>query len=99
MDDHHGSADHHGQDDADGTLSGGQTQHEMTGPEQDQPILAQNNAPDSEKIAGIVEQTRTDVAGHPAERVRDILAQRFEQAGIQIDDAELDRLTAEAGAA
>lgn len=93
--DHHGSADHHGQDDADGTLSGGQTQHEMSGPEQDQPILAQNNAPDSEKIAGIVSQTRIDAADQSDDQVRHILAQRLEQAGIEADDDELDRLAAE----
>ncbi|GAA3642385.1 hypothetical protein GCM10022200_27730 [Microbacterium awajiense] len=95
MDEHHGSADHHGQDDADGTLSGGQTQHEMDGSEQDQPILAQNNAPDSEKIAGIVAQTRIDAADQEHESVRHILAQRLEQAGVQVEDDELDGLVDE----
>lgn len=88
--------DHHGQDQGRETLSAGEAQRTegALGTEQEQrlPAMAQNNASTIEKITGIVAQTRADVGTEPVERIADVLAQRFEEAGIDLPDADTQEL-------
>jgi hypothetical protein len=53
-----------------------------------------SEATDTEKVDGIVEQTRQDLSlGSIAPgELRDVIAQRLSDAGITVDAAELDRL-------
>ena len=60
--------------------------------EQRLPAMAQNNASEVDKVAGIVAQTRNDLAATEPERVPDVLRQRLEQSGIDLPDAEIDEL-------
>jgi hypothetical protein len=88
---------HQGQDGGRDTLTAGQSQHEAgLGAEQEQrlPAMSQNNASESEKVSGIVAQTRSDLAAtHPEpERVVEVLSQRLSQAGIELPDQEIQEL-------
>ncbi|WP_169077973.1 hypothetical protein [Microcella alkalica] len=52
------------------------------------------DATDEQKIAGIVAQTRQDLEQGHARSARELLAQRFEQSRIAVDDHHLDELAA-----
>jgi hypothetical protein len=87
---------HHGQDAGRETMTAGQAQHESggLGPEQEQrlPAMSQNNASDLEKVAGIMAQTRSDVATMPFERVVEVLRERLTQAGVELPDRDVREL-------
>jgi hypothetical protein len=86
--------DHHGQDGGREEVWGGTAQRAMTdAQEQRLPSMSQNNADEVEKVSGIVAQTRADVADQDRDEVRRVLAQRIEQAGVSLSDAEIDELT------
>lgn len=65
---------------------------------QDEAAMDVDVASEDDKVAGIVAQTRQDVGGESAERIADVLAQRFTDAGIAIDDARLRQLAGEVAA-
>jgi hypothetical protein len=82
-------ADHHGQDGGRDTLTASEAQHTGglgSGETQDLPAMSQNNATAEEKIAGIVMQSRQDVATGTREPVEDMLRQRLDDAGIEVSD-------------
>ncbi|MGB4779043.1 hypothetical protein [Microbacterium sp.] len=84
-------SDHHGQDG--GRDGSGSSQDALSGAqEQRLPSMSQNNASEVEKVSGIVAQVRADVATSDADEVRRVLAQRLEQAGIDLPDDEIDEL-------
>lgn len=56
--------------------------------EQNEPIMDQHQAPDTDKIAGIVVQTRSDVGTETPERITEVLRQRFADAGLDVSDEE-----------
>jgi hypothetical protein len=93
-------SDHHGQDEGRDTLSVGEAQRTpgALGTEQEQglPGMAQNDAPMIEKVSGIVAQTRADVGTEPLDRIAHVLAQRLEQAGIDVTDTDIDELARQA---
>lgn len=87
-------ADHYGQDGGRDTLTAGEAQSAMSGSsEQDSPAMAQNNAPDADKIAGIVAQTRQDAEGQSREWIVEVLTQRLRQAGVDLAAVDVDTLT------
>jgi hypothetical protein len=90
------STDHHGQDGSRDTMSVSEAQRTpgALGTEQEQrlPAMSQNNASDVDKIAGIVAQTRSDLATEPVEEVERVLAQRFEQSGVDLPREEVAEL-------
>jgi hypothetical protein len=90
------STDHHGQDGSRDTMTAGEAQRTpgALGTEQEQrlPAMSQNNASDVDKIAGIVAQTRSDLAMQPVEEVERVLAQRFEQSGVTLPPEEVAEL-------
>lgn len=89
------SGDHHGQDQGRDTLTVSEAQREGgldEAQEQRLPAMSQNNASEIDKVAGIVSQTRNDLAGTEPERVPEVLRQRLEQAGIDLPDAEIQEL-------
>jgi len=89
-------ADHHGQDGARDTMSAGEAQRTpgALGTEQEQrlPAMAQNNASETEKVSGIVAQTRQDVGTEPLERIADVLRQRLGDAGVDLPDSDVQEL-------
>ncbi len=87
------STDHHGQDGGRDTLTAGEAQRALDG-EQEQrlPAMSQNNASEVDKVAGIVAQTRMDIATQGREQVVHVLRQRLEQIGIDLSDAEVEEL-------
>lgn len=95
--------DHHGHDDGRETLTAGEAQRAQGADgTQSMPAMSQNNAPDADKIEGILAQTRQDVAHLGHERVVQVLTQRFEQTGITVSDeeiADLARRVVDGGAA
>jgi len=89
------SGDHQGQDHGRDTVTAGGAQREgALNDEQEQrlPAMAQNNASEVDKVAGIVAQTRNDLAATEPEKVPDALRQRLEQSGINLPDDEIDEL-------
>ncbi|MGX5769603.1 hypothetical protein ACWKWN_02490 [Microbacterium trichothecenolyticum] len=88
--------DHHGQDGARETQTASEAQRTPggLGPEQEQrlPAMAQNNASDIDKVAGIVAQTRQDVGTQPLEEVAHVLRQRLTQSGIELPENDIDEL-------
>ena len=88
--------DHHGQDEGRDTLSAGEAQRMPggLGSEQEQrlPAMSQNDAPDIEKVTGIVAQTRADVGTEPVERIAEVLRQRLDQSGIDLPDTDVEEL-------
>lgn len=86
--------DHHGQDEGRDTLTVSETQRQDLSGEQEQrlPAMAQNNAPEVDKVAGIVAQTRSDLATEPHARIVEVLRQRLEQAGIHLPDEDISEL-------
>jgi hypothetical protein len=89
-------ADHHGRDEGRDTLTAGEAQRTpgALGTEQEQrlPAMAQNNAPDVDKISGIVAQTRQDVGTEPLERIVEVLQQRLAQAGVELPEHDIEEL-------
>jgi hypothetical protein len=88
--------DHHGDDEGRDTLTASSAQHEpgALGSEQEQrlPAMDQNNAPDVDKVAGIVAQTRADVGTEPLDRIVEVLHQRLEQSGVDLPDSDVEEL-------
>lgn len=85
--------DHHGQDDGRDTLTAGQAQRAMSDDQaQRLPAMSQNNADDVDKAAGIVAQTRQDVAHLGHDRVVEVLRQRLDQSGVDVPDDEVEEL-------
>ena len=88
--------DHHGQDGARETQSASEAQRTpgALGTEQEQrlPAMAQNNASDIDKVAGIVAQTRQDVGTHPLEEIAHVLRQRLTQSGVELPDNDIEEL-------
>lgn len=60
--------------------------------EQRLPSMAQNDASEVEKVTGILVQTRADLGGEPRDRVVQALAERLEQAGVAVSDADVEEL-------
>lgn len=82
-------ADHHGQDGGRDTLTAGEAQRADAlgaGDTQDLPAMSQNNATAEEKIAGIVIQSRQDLAAGTREPVEDMLRGRLHDAGLDVSD-------------
>ncbi|WP_347976647.1 hypothetical protein [Microbacterium sp. ProA8] len=90
------AADHHGHDAGRDTLTVSEAQRTpgALGSEQEQrlPAMAQNNASDVDKVAGIVVQTRSDVGGEPLERIAEVLRQRLTQAGVELPEHDIEEL-------
>ncbi|MEV8267213.1 hypothetical protein [Microbacterium sp. NPDC076911] len=90
--------DHHGQDEGRQSLDAASAQRAENGlgagKEQTLPAMDQNNASRDEKVAGIVAQTRADFASESADRIAEVLGQRFEQAGVQVSPEEVARYAA-----
>ena len=88
--------DHHGQDGARETQTAGEAQRTpgALGTEQEQrlPAMAQNNASDIDKVAGIVAQTRQDVGTDPLEHIAHVLRQRLTQSGIELPENDIEEL-------
>lgn len=88
--------DHHGQDGARDTQTASEAQRTpgALGPEQEQrlPAMAQNNASDIDKVAGIVAQTRQDVGTQPLEQIAHVLRQRLTQSGIELPENDIEEL-------
>ncbi|MCP2636197.1 hypothetical protein K0817_006390 [Microbacterium sp. HD4P20] len=88
--------DHHGHDEGRDTVTADAAQHTRNGlgSEQEQrlPAMDQNNAPDIDKVAGIVAQTRADVGTEPHERIVEVLHQRLDQSGVDLPDSDVDEL-------
>jgi len=94
-DDADGSGDHQGQDEGRDTLTAGAAQREAAlddAQEQRLPAMSQNNASEIDKVAGIVAQTRNDLAATEPERVPEVLRERLQQSGIDLPDAEIEEL-------
>ncbi|MDJ1114571.1 hypothetical protein [Microbacterium dauci] len=90
-------ADHHGEDGRRDAVWAGSTQEgREQRATQDLPAMSQHPADVSDKIDGVVAQTRADAAGHENFDVRRVLVERLAQAGIEVDDAQLDDLAARA---
>lgn len=68
---------------------------EPGGPEatQDEPVLEQNQASTQEKLDGIAAQTRADLGGESDDRYEEVLRQRLDDAGIDLTDDEVRKLT------
>jgi hypothetical protein len=56
---------------------------------QDAPAMDVDVVTDEERIDGILAQTRVDVGGADAERIAEVLRQRFADAGIPASDEQL----------
>jgi hypothetical protein len=60
---------------------------------QDEPVMSgSDEASRDEKVRGIVEQLTADMQLRPQEDSEKLLKQRFDDAGIAYDDAEVSRL-------
>lgn len=59
---------------------------------QTEPAMDMNETSTSEKIDGIVVQTRADHAADGHDRIVEVLKQRLDQAGIEMSDDEIARL-------
>ncbi|RZI92960.1 MAG: hypothetical protein EOO67_07635 [Microbacterium sp.] len=74
-----------------GAVSREEPAEQLTGT-QDGPRLEQNVTTDMERLNGIVTQTRADLTGEPADVVEKSLTRRLDDAGITLDDGELQAL-------
>lgn len=93
----HLGADHHGQDGGRDTLTASEAQRARgDAREQALPAMSQNNASDDDKIAGIVAQTRQDVAHLGRDRVVEVLTQRLEQSGVVVPAEDIEELATQA---
>lgn len=54
---------------------------------QDAPAMDQHPVTEADKISGIVAQVRSDAAGLPDDRTREMLRQRLRDAGLPTDAA------------
>lgn len=61
-------------------------------PEQNEHAMDLNETTTSERIDGIVAQTRADHAADGPDRIAEVLRQRFTEAGIDVSDDEVSRL-------
>jgi hypothetical protein len=59
---------------------------------QNAPAMDMNDTTTSERVDGIVAQTRADHAADGQERIIEVLKQRFDQAGIELTDDEVAEL-------
>jgi hypothetical protein len=55
--------------------------------EQDEPRMDMHTTSDDERIDGIVDQVRADVGDKGERRIAEVLRQRFQQSGVEYDDA------------
>lgn len=62
---------------------------------QNAPAMDQHPTTDQERIDGILAQTRADLAGADEAEIARVLRQRFEQSGLDVDEARLAELTRE----
>lgn len=64
---------------------------------QDSPIQdGSDDASNDERLAGIVEQVRTDVgSGHTHESVLELLSQRVRETGVDVEESRLRELARE----
>jgi hypothetical protein len=63
---------------------------------QDEPIMhGSTEATDESKVAGIVEQVRSDVQLRPSEDTELLLTQRLDETGIRLPPEEIARLVDE----
>lgn len=88
---------HHGQDGGRDTLTAGEAQRAGAlgeGDTQDLPAMSQNNATIDEKVAGIVDQCRQDLANGSREPVEDMLRARLSDAGVDVSDEFVRALAA-----
>lgn len=60
--------------------------------QQDATALDHHDTSTRERIEGIRGQTRQDMLGHDRGEIRDLLADRFRDAGIELSDDELDAM-------
>ena len=64
--------------------------------EQNKPVeRGHDDATDEERVAGIVEQTRADIARGGVHDVRDAVAQRLKESGVPASGDEFERILAE----
>jgi len=85
--------DHYGQHEPTDAISVSDTQSDRAGDRtQDLPAMSQNRADVSEKIEGVLVQTRADVTGHDDVDARALLAERLGQAGIALTSDEFDEI-------
>ncbi len=59
---------------------------------QNAPAMDMNDTTTSERVDGIVAQTRADHASDGTERIAEVLRQRLSQAGIDLTDDEVAEL-------
>ncbi|HWL78453.1 hypothetical protein [Microbacterium sp.] len=59
---------------------------------QDTPMLAQNEASEVDKVAGIVVQTRSDVGDKSIDEIAHVLRQRLNDSSIELPDSEVQEL-------
>jgi len=59
---------------------------------QDGPVLAQNDPTELERLDGIVVQTRADLAGEDVAVVEKSLRRRLDDAGIVLEEEEIEAL-------
>jgi len=59
---------------------------------QNEPAMDMNDTSTSEKVDGIVAQTRADHAADGPERIAEVLRQRLSEAGIDLTDDEIAEL-------
>ncbi|MFS0866427.1 hypothetical protein AB3M83_03710 [Microbacterium sp. 179-B 1A2 NHS] len=87
--------DHYGQDGGSDAISVSDSQSDHAGEStQDRPGMSQNDADASQKIEGVLVQTRADIAGHDDVDGPKMLAERLEQAGISMSSDEFDAVAA-----
>lgn len=67
----------------------------MSDATQDGPALDQNVASEKERLDGLVEQVRADVAGEDAAIVEQALRRRLTDTGIEVDDERVRVLVQE----
>lgn len=60
--------------------------------QQDATVLNHHDTTTRERINGIVEQTRQDMLGRDRDEIREVLVDRFRDAGIELRDTELDAM-------
>lgn len=89
------AGDHHGQGGGTDAISVSDSQADHAGEwTQDHPGMSQNDADASQKIEGLIVQTRADIAGHDDADGAQILTERLSQAGIAVTPEALDALVA-----
>lgn len=59
---------------------------------QDSTVLDEHSTSTRERIEGIREQTRQDMVGRDRDGIVDVLRERFDDAGIELSDTELESM-------